>query len=173
MYCPKLAFSSLVTTLNLLKLNFSPILEVFAIIKSFKVPSSVVNFNAPSTSSSSKSLLIIAFAITSTNDLNSSFLATKSVSEFTSTITALFPFVKIAAVPSDFLAAFEIPFSLNQSIASSIFPLVASKAFLQSSIPAPDLSLNSFTKLALIMFSSLIYSIYFKASNNSAFFIVE
>ena len=102
---------------------------------------------------------MIVSKIVFTKFWNSSFLATKSVSEFTSIITALLPSIKIAAVPSAailsaFLAAFEIPFSRSQSIEASISALLASRAFLQSSIPAPVFSLNSFTRLALIIFLS-------------------
>jgi len=51
--------------------------------------------------------------------LNSSFLATKSVSELISTITALLPDSLAKARPSAairpaFLAAFDIPFSRSQ-----------------------------------------------------------
>ena len=92
----------------------------------------------------------------STSDLNSSFLATKSVSEFTSTITAFSSFAITFAKPSAairdaFLAALLMPFSLSQVIASSMLPFVSSKAFLQSNIPAPVVSLNSFTILAVII----------------------
>ena len=139
---------------NLLKLNFSPIFEVFATTKSFK-PS-----QASASSTVLTSFLTTTSKMASTNSWNSGFFATKSVSEFTSTIAAVFPSILIAASPSAairsaFFAAFEIPFSLNQSIEASISPLFASNAFLQSSIPAPVFSLSSFTKLALIIITLL------------------
>ncbi len=87
---------------------------------------------------------------------NCSFLLTKSVSLLTSYKTALLPstmpFVKpSAAILAPFLAALAIPFSLKYITACSISPLVSSSAFLQSSIPAPVKSLNSFTCFAVII----------------------
>ena len=70
-----------------------------------------------------------------------------------------------AATLPDFLAALAIPFSLSQSIAFSISPPFSSKAFLQSSIPAPVLSLNSLISAVVIatLFPSYIsnFFIYF------------
>ena len=60
-----------------------------------------------------------------------------------------------AAILDSFFAALAIPFSLNQSIAASILPLVASNAFLQSKIPKLVASLNSFTNCAVIINFSL------------------
>ena len=64
-----------------------------------------------------------------------------------------------AAILDSFLAALAIPFSLNQSIAASILPLVASKAFLQSKIPKLVASLNSFTNCAVIINFLLIFNL--------------
>ena len=154
MYDPKVSLSDFSTNANLLKLKFSPILAILLVIVSSKVPSVVDNFNASSTLLTFE--LIKAFEIVLINSLNSSFLATKSVSEFTSITTALLPFIRIltspsAAILSAFLAALEIPFSLNHSEALSRLPSVASKAYLQSSIPAPVNSLKFFTILAVII----------------------
>ena len=80
---------------NLLKLNFSPIFAVLAIIKSLRVPSFVSNSKASSTVFTL--LLITVFKAVSTKFLNSSFLATKSVSELISTTAASFPSTNIAA----------------------------------------------------------------------------
>ena len=55
-----------------------------------------------------------------------------------------------AAIRLAFLAADAKPFLRNQSTASSILPLVSTKAFLQSNMPAPVDSLNSFTLAAVI-----------------------
>ena len=95
---------------------------------------------------------------------NFSFLATKSVSALTSTTTAfLWSSVNaVATIPSAairpaFLAAPASPFSLRNSTALSISPSVAASAFLQSIIPAPVISLKSFTIAAVtaaISFSS-------------------
>ena len=86
----------------------------------------------------------------------SSFLATKSVSQFTSIIAADLPPSKILvntvpslAVLSARFAATAAPFLRKISIATSKTPLDSSSAFLQSIIPAPVLSLNSFTCCAL------------------------
>ena len=66
--------------------------------------------------------------------------------------------VQAMQLPVDKLHPFEgHPFQVkddNQSIAASILPSVASNAFLQSNIPAPVVSLSSFTILALIIFIS-------------------
>ena len=89
-------------------------------------------------------------------ELNSGFFATKSVSEFISTIDALFEDLTIvinpsAALLSDFFAAFAIPFFLKYSIAKSISSLFSERAFLQSTIPAPVRSRNSFTLSKMLM----------------------
>ena len=122
------------------KLNFSPICPVAA----FNVSSIVVPLTSKAKAASklagapSNKL----FVISATNPKNTSLLAAKSVSVFTSIITALFPSTLIEHTPSAairlaFLAAFAIPFSLNQSHALSTSQSQASKAFLQSYIPAP------------------------------------
>ncbi len=93
--------------------------------------------------------------------LNSGFLATKSVSEFISTIEDLVPEVKIVIKPSeaprsDFFAAFAIPFFLKNSIAKSISSLFSDNAILQSCIPAPVISLKSLT-FSKILIKKLVY----------------
>ena len=91
-----------------------------------------------------------------TNCWNVSFLATKSVSELTSTTAAvLSSFTTTVQRPSAaillaFFSAFACPFFLKYSTASSIFPSVSPKAFLQSIIPAPVNSRSSFTIAAVI-----------------------
>ena len=128
---------------------FSPIFAINS------VNTSSTFFPSISNAFNSSSLVTSCFNDNSTNfspnDLNSSFLATKSVSELNSNIAPFFlsdvtaPNTNpSAATLPDFLAAFAIPFSLNQSIDFSISPAFSSNAFLQSSIPAPVLSLNSF-----------------------------
>src|SRR5690349_2609530 len=84
-----------------------------------------------------------------------SFLATKSVSEFTSTSAPRVPSTTTptrpsAAVRPAFLAAADRPLARSQSIAASISPLVSASAFLQSIIPAPVRSRSSFTDAAVI-----------------------
>ena len=58
-----------------------------------------------------------------------------------------------AAIGSAFFSAAASPFSLKNSTALSISPSVAVRAFLQSIIPAPVISLNSFTCAAVIAIS--------------------
>ena len=65
--------------------------EVLAIINSLTVPSLTGKFNASSNVVTSE--FKIAFPISSIISVNSAFLLTKSVSEFTSNITALLAFV--------------------------------------------------------------------------------
>ena len=67
-------------------------------IKSLIVPS--LAGSAKTSSTEDTSLAIIASNIVSTNDINSAFLATKSVSELTSTIAATLPLILTEAKPS-------------------------------------------------------------------------
>ena len=146
--------------LILLKDNFSPIFpDASAIVVSIVFPSTSIAFAA---SKSAGLFAATASHTLFTNATNSAFFATKSVSELTSTIAATFPLIAkadnpSAAILSAFLADFAIPFSLNQSNDASMSPSHASNAFLQSIIPAPVFSRNSFTNFALIaiFFSSM------------------
>ena len=72
------------------------------------------------------------------------------VSESTATIPS-------AAIRPDFLAAFAKPFSRSHSTAASISPSVFVSAFLQSIMPAPVISLNSFTCEAVIAISLVLH----------------
>jgi len=72
-----------------------------------------------------------------------------------------------AAMRSAFFAAFICPFLRRKSIASSIFPSVAVRAFLQSIMPAPLASLNSLT-IDAVMFAILETSVIFKAASLNA-----
>ena len=88
---------------------------------------------------------------------NSDLLATKSVSQLTSTKIPNFPPICIYAstIPSvamrpDFLAAVTKPFFFKASSAFAKSPLASCNAFLQSIIPADVFSLNSFTIFAEI-----------------------
>jgi hypothetical protein len=100
-------------------------------------------------------------AISFTKSWNISFLETKSVSEFTSTIAAVLPFTATEANPSAamrsfFFAAFAIPFSRKRSTAFSMSPSTSTNAFFASIIPTPVISRSSFTILAVTsaMFNS-------------------
>ena len=97
---------------------------------------------------------VIAAAVR-TKSWNCSFLATKSVSELTSTIAPLLPSTATptrpsAAVRPAFLAAAARPLVRSQSIAASMSPWVSPSAFLQSIMPAPVRSRSSFTVAAVI-----------------------
>ena len=96
-------------------------------------------------------------AMSSTNFLNDSSLATKSVSQLTSTITPLLslaaticPMMPSAAIRPAFLSALAAPFLRSNSTALSMSPPVSVSALLQSIIPAPVHSRNSFTSDAVI-----------------------
>ena len=118
---------------------------------------------ASAASRSAGLLAISAFLIVSSSSRNCSFFATKSVSEFTSKITPVLPSTPTrvkpsAAIRSFFFAAFAIPFSRSQSIDFAMSPSHSVRAFLQSIIPAPVFSRNSFTNAAVIMiFPPFIY----------------
>src|SRR6185369_6924439 len=101
-----------------------------------------------------------------TKSWNSSFLATKSVSEFTSTTAPRLPSTATPTRPSDavrpaFLAAADRPLARSQSMAASMSPLVSASAFLQSIMPALVRSRSSFTDAAVIsaISSFLLYEI--------------
>ena len=99
-----------------------------------------------SVSPKSKTLSVTVF----TKAMKFSSLAAKSVSQLTSTITPVAPSTFILSKPSDairpaFFAAF-MPLDLRRfSIAASISPSESTRAFLQSIMPRPVLSLSSFT----------------------------
>ena len=98
--------------------------------------------------------------------IKSLFLATKSVSEFTSTATPFPSLVATATSPSaatrlDFFAALANPLVLSQSIAASKSPSVSVRAFLASIMPAPVVSRSSFTIEAVIAMIHPILSYFF------------
>src|SRR5690606_35304371 len=83
-----------------------------------------------------------ASATAAVNLTKLSSLATKSVSEFTSTSTALPPLWAVATRPSAatrlaFLSALARPDLRRASAAASMSPLLSVSAFLHSIIPAP------------------------------------
>ena len=113
-YAPKASASDFSTISKRRKVIFSPITVVASAITSETLPFGV------STSRASSNVDGFAFKIASeislTNAWNLSFLATKSVSAFTSKITARFPstntlVIPSAAIRSAFLAAFAKPAS--------------------------------------------------------------
>ena len=98
---------------------------------------------------------------------NTSFLATKSVSQFTSIRTPILPLVCMyeptlpSGVPREpFLMALANPFFLRISPAFSKSPFASSSAILQSRKPALVRSLNSLTLDASIVIGILLH-IYF------------
>ncbi len=116
------------------------------------MPLEVSNFKAASISAGL--FAAITSAISFTKSWNISFLETKSVSEFTSTIAAVLPLIATdakpsAAIRSFFFAAFAIPFSRNKSTAFSMSPSTSTNARFASIIPTPVISRNSFTNLAV------------------------
>ena len=134
---------------------FSPNLAIKAVKASVTVDSPS-NFSATNSSTVVAEVLAAISATFVANETNSSLAATKSVSQLTSTIAAVFlsAETKVLTIPSAatlpaFLAAAANPFSLKNSTAFSI-------AFLQSIIPAPVISLNSLTDLAVIIIKFLL-----------------
>src|SRR5258708_13949888 len=90
--------------------------------------------------------------ISFTNSRKISFLATKSVSQLTSTNTPTFPcrWMYEATIPSfaerdAFFEALAIPFFRNRSSAFSRSPSVSTSAFLQSIMPALAFSRSCLT----------------------------
>jgi len=136
---------------------FSPILAIIAAsFSSTVIDVSSAHFSALNASISAASVFAACSTTSLTNVWNTSFFATKSVSALTSTIAAtLSPsLIVVATSPSAailpaFFSAVASPFSRRNSIALSKSPSVAESAFLQSIIPAPVISLNSFTILAV------------------------
>mmetsp|Transcript_8055 Transcript_8055/g.10546 ORF Transcript_8055/g.10546 Transcript_8055/m.10546 type:complete len:264 (-) Transcript_8055:751-1542(-) len=133
---------------------FSPIVPIAAFtVSSTDLPDGCA---VARTASTVPSVERAASAIPFTRLWNSSFFATKSVSELSSITTAELPSLAIptrpsAAVRPDFLSAFAIPFARNQSTAASMSPPASVSAFLQSIIPAPDFSRSSLTIAAVML----------------------
>ena len=133
---------------------FSPILAILAVSASPAVaPSKGIALNS---SMSVLTAVRARSASPSTKPMNSSFFATKSVSELTSTIAAFFPSSEtavltrpMAAILPAFFAAFDRPFSLRISTAFSRSASASTRAFLQSIMPAPVISRSSFTSFAV------------------------
>jgi hypothetical protein len=104
---------------------FSPITAICDVNSSFTVfDVSRAHGSAYKASTSAASELTICLTTLATNVWNFSFLATKSVSEFTSTIAAFPSSTNVATTPSaailpDFFTAVASPFFLNTSIAAS------------------------------------------------------
>src|SRR5690606_14747157 len=133
---------------------FSPTLATSSVrAASTDRPSGNVADASAATSSTSPSRTSAATACA--NAAKFSSLATKSVSELTSTIAARLPSVAITTRPSaatrpDFFSALAWPAFRRYSTAASMSPPVSASAFLQSIMPAPVRSRSSFTCDALI-----------------------
>ena len=87
-------------------------------------------------------LAMTSSASTLASAMNCSLEATKSVSLFSLTIAPTLPLITRATTPwlfsrSSRLALAARPFSRNHCFAASMSPLLVSRAFLQSIIPAP------------------------------------
>ena len=152
---------------------FSPMMEIWEDRASATVrDGSFAHFSARNASISAALVFSACSATSDTQFWNFSFLATKSVSAFTSTTTAFFSSavtlvitIPSAAIRLAFFCAVArpfsrrnstalsispaSPFSLRNSTALSMSPSVAARAFLQSIIPAPVISRNSFTIAAV------------------------
>ena len=129
---------------------FSPIEAIFSLITSEITLPHLGQVAASKASTSAGLVSATISARPEVNSLNSSFFATKSVSQFTSTIAPHLSFTEAAIKPSAailpiFLSAEAIPFWRRTSIAFSILPSVSTNAFLASIIPAPVLSRSSLT----------------------------
>ena len=136
---------------------FSPIVAIFAV----SVSSTDLPFRSAALSASTSSTDSAAPAKEATISWNSAFLPTKSVSEFTSSATAVLPSTATATRPSaavrpDFFAAFARPLVRSQSTAASMSPSVSVNAFFASIMPAPVVSRSSFTNAAVIAISGLL-----------------
>ncbi len=133
---------------------FSPIFATFSFTTSPRgTPPSPGRSSASSTSFGS--FPFTAAATVRTNSRKSSVLATKSVSQFTSTSAADPGATWAATTPSDaildaFFAAAARPFLRSTSTAVSMSPPDSVRAFLQSIIPAPVFSRSSRTISAVI-----------------------
>ena len=110
-----------------------------------------------SASVSVKFLVAVNCARFLANLIKSSFLATKSVSQLTSTRAPLFlstaistPIVPSAVIRLAAVLAFAPLFIRNKSSAVFRSPPVSINAFLHSIMPSPVRSRNSFTMLAVI-----------------------
>ena len=124
-------------------------------IASVTVSSTVFPSRSAALSASRSATPSAALAMLPTIAWKSSFLATKSVSEFSSTATPLPPSTATptrpsAAVRPDFLAAFARPLVRSQSTAASMSPSFSVSAFFASIMPAPVASRSSFTIAAVI-----------------------
>ena len=142
---------------------FSPILATrFA-----RASSTVMSSYAAALNASTESILL-ASAVSATWLANARKLlsiATKSVSQLTSAISAVVPAVLAKTTPSAairpaFLAALIAPDLRMFSIASSMSPSASTSAFLQSIIPAAVRSRSSLTCLAVIAIVEFLYFIY-------------
>jgi hypothetical protein len=89
--------------------------------------------------------------------------ATKSVSEFTSTMAPVLPFTlrpmrPSAATRSAFCEARDRPFLRSQSTAFSMSPWLSVRAVLQSIMPAPVFSRSALTKLAVTSAIAVLFT---------------
>src|SRR5688572_26675002 len=134
---------------------FSPILPTSSTILSFNVRAPAFKFKSASLSAG-----LLAYAVSAISfpkDWNSSFLATKSVSQLSAIRTASFlSSLTLMKTEPSFASLSERdaetfwPFFLKISIAFSKSPSASVRAFLQSIIPAPVIWRSLFTSCAEI-----------------------
>src|SRR3990170_8950924 len=127
---------------------FSPLFATFSDRISPRDPPPAGKVRASSTSWGA--LALTSAAILLASSAKSSVLATKSVSQLTSTSAPELPSRHVQTTPSeaireDFFAAAARPFLRRVSIAPSMSPPAAASAVLQSIMPAPVFSRRSFT----------------------------
>src|SRR5262245_3523921 len=138
---------------------FSPSLPISALSRCSTGPSGVESASSAATSAGARSATRRASSVA--NALNSSVLATKSVSLHSSTSAPLrrSALTSAAMRPSEvvrpaFLSALAMPFSRSRRAAASRSPPASSSARLQSIIPPPVRSRSSRTRPALISATS-------------------
>ena len=155
---------------NLTKRRITMFSLIFIPASSVRTSSTVLSlplsFEALSASTSAGFVSIIVLATAATKSLMSGVLAAKSVSVFTSTRTPTLSLTIAVTTPSAaalplFLACVARPFSLRNSIAFSLSPSLASRAFLQSIIPTPVALISSLISatdaLPIVITSSIDY----------------
>ncbi len=137
-------------------------------MSSMVLDSSSTNFCFISSSRSAGFASATCFATAFAKFLKLSVLATKSVSQLTSTSAPVQPqgvmyatTAPSAAIRPAFLAACASPFSRSQSMALSMSPSDSTSAFLQSIMPALVRSRSSLTRAAVIFAIRFILQIFF------------
>ena len=135
---------------------FSPMVRIFSFSRASTVSSEPEALQASRASTSAGFCSMTVSAQVLTKAWKSAFLATKSVSALTSITTPTLPFsltvakaTPSAAIRPAFFTEAARPFSRRKSMAFSISPSEAVRAFLQSIMPQPVFSRRAATSLAV------------------------